>query len=353
MRRLARTWGLALCTVGAVGAAGLLAGVARAQEGATREREAAAEAFDKGSAAYLQGDFATAGKWFETAYRMAPNSAALLQAVRAYEHAEDLPRAATLALAIMQAHSGDDEAVKYAEGVLEELSPHMFRVDVVCESCRLELDGELQEHTSFFVEPGVSYELVAEFDTGRRRGNIKGKPGETRVVELTAPERGAAETAGMAAILGDTSTIDEPYEPDTEPEPEDEPEPDDDGKPFGPPVPIVGIALTVAVAGVAIWSTIDMNAGVEEYEDAVQAALDCRANCMDLEDEARQLLEDGQGKETRSTVLWAATGGTAAVTLIIAAFLTDWGGGESDEASLRLQLASTPERAGAVVSGSF
>ncbi|HEY2735655.1 MAG TPA: hypothetical protein VGI70_16775, partial [Polyangiales bacterium] len=63
-----------------------------------RQRQAAAEAYDRGTAAYLEGSYEEAGKWFETANRMAPAAPALMQAIRAHEHYDNKARAATLAL---------------------------------------------------------------------------------------------------------------------------------------------------------------------------------------------------------------------------------------------------------------
>ena len=45
------------------------------------------------------------------------------------------------------------------------------------------------------------------------------------------------------------------------------------------------------------------------------------ADCQALFDPANEKLEDGQGRETRTTVLWVATGVSAAATAVIAALL--------------------------------
>lgn len=323
-------------------------------EPGTRERQAAAEAYDKGSTAYLAGDYTTAAQWFETAHRMAPNSAALLQATRAYEHAENLPRAATLALQIVQQYSEDAEAVAYAQGLLDELAPRLVRIDVSCDGCRLELEGKLIEQSSFFIEPGKKQKLVAEFNTGRRVGNVHGDAGTTRLIELEAPPEGAPPAP--VVDMGPP----EP-QPEAEPKPEEEPEErprkkdEGGGKPFGPLVTWIGVGITGVGLALSVLSTIDTMGGVGEYEDAAKAARECTGDCTMQDARAKALLDDGQSKEGRTTILWIATGGAGAITATIALFLTDWSGGEGkgDKAELRWDVRPLAGGASGTLSGRF
>ncbi len=323
-----------------------------ADEPGTRERQAAAEAYDKGSTAYLAGEYAPAAKWFETAHRMAPNRAALLQATRAYEHAENLPRAATLALQIVLQYSEDAEAVAYAQGLIDELMPYLVRINVDCDGCRLELESKLLEHTSFFIEPGKKHRLIAEFDTGRRTGDIYGDPGMTQGVHIDAPAAGAAASPPVDLVSMET---------------QEEPAARKDrgekigSKRFGPLVTWIGVGVTGACVALSVLSTLDMYGGVGDYEDAATAATDCMLDCAMredtaqglLEDTAKGLLEDGQRKEDRTTILWIATGGAAVVTAGIALFLTDWSGGSSDKATLHWHMHPLADGAAGVVEGRF
>jgi tetratricopeptide (TPR) repeat protein len=348
----------------ATGAAqGSFVRTARAQEPAeapaegepgTRERQAAAEAYDKGSTAYLAGDYTTAAQWFETAHRMAPNSAALLQATRAYEHAEHLPRAATLALQIVQQYSEDAEAVAYAQGLLEELAPRLVRIDVSCEGCRLELEGKLIEQSSFFIEPGKKQRLVAEFDTGRRVGNVHGDAGTARHIELAAPAEGAPPPPVVDLGPEEPEPKNEPPPPEDQPEDRPRKKVDAGGKPFGPLVTWIGVGITGVALGLSVVSTIDMYGGVGDYENAAKAAKECTVDCAVPQEKAQGLLEDGQATESRTTILWIATGGAAAVTGVIALFLTDWsGGGDGDAAGLRLDVRPLADGATGTLSGRF
>src|SRR5262249_55564611 len=88
----------------------------------TRQRQAAAEAYDQGTAAYLSGDYEKAAEWFETANRMSPAAPALIQAARAHQQAGHLVRAATLALRLTLEHSDDATAMQFGQGLLERLA---------------------------------------------------------------------------------------------------------------------------------------------------------------------------------------------------------------------------------------
>lgn len=324
-------------------------------EPGTREKQAAAEAYDKGSTAYLAGDYPTAAQWFETAHRMAPNSAALLQATRAYEHAENAPRAATLALQIVQQYSEDAEAVAYAQGLLDELAPSLVRIDVSCDGCRLELEGKLIEQTSFFIEAGKKQKLVAEFNTGRRVGTVHGDPGTTRLIELEAPAEGAAPAPVVDLGPPEARPAEEP-KPVEEPEDRPRKKDDGDGKPFGPLVTWIGVGVTGVGLALSVLSTIDTTGGVSDYEAAAKAARECTAaDCSMLDAKAKSLLEDGQSKEGRTTILWIATGGAAAITGTIALFLTDWSGddGNGDKAELRWDVRPLAGGAVGTLSGRF
>src|SRR5690606_16172302 len=106
-------------------------------------------------------------QWFETAYRMAPASVALVGAVRAHERAGNEVRAATLALRLQAVHAGDRDADRQAAQTLREHAPQLVRVDVVCDAtCTVELDGTLMEHSSFFVAPSTEHVVRASFQTG-------------------------------------------------------------------------------------------------------------------------------------------------------------------------------------------
>src|SRR5690606_26751605 len=104
------------------------------------DQQSAAAAYDHATALYVSREYAQAAALFETAHRLAPASAALIQAVRAHGRAGNELRAATLALRL-EALYPDDRAATRAAAVALRPAGQFARVDVTCEGCRLQLDG--------------------------------------------------------------------------------------------------------------------------------------------------------------------------------------------------------------------
>jgi tetratricopeptide (TPR) repeat protein len=309
----------------------------------TRERQAAAEAYDQGTASYLSGDYPKAAEWFETANRLSPAAPALIQAARAHQQAGHATRAATLALRLTLEYPDEAAAVKFAQGVLDQLEPRFVRVEVTCASCSLDVDGTLQESQIFFVEPGAPHNITASFETGERKQTVAGAAGETKTLEFEAPPRPIAPPAQSGAMAGG-APIDSASH-----------------KPLGPPVTFIAGGITVLLLAGSIVSTIDMNAGVEPYEEAVDEYNQClqmaelsmedATGCNDLYQVAQDQLDEGKSKETRTTILWSVTGGAAVVTAVIGLLLTDWSGNGNDSASATgLQFLVAPTHGGATLS---
>lgn len=275
--------------------------VGRAQVSA-REREAAAQAYDRGTAAHLAGNHERAAQWFETAHRLAPAAAALVQSVRSYGRSGNTMRAATLALRLQVLYPNHSAASRTMERALRHAGDFV-RVDVECdEECTIEVGGSLMGHTSFFLDPGADHEVTAEFETGNRVETVSGAPGETVLLSFEAPEP-------QAEVSGEPSG----------PSPVD---PTDEGDGGGVPLAVTFTALgvTAAVGGVLIWSGIDTLDGVPAYENAATMG----------SSDAAILLEDGRGREERTNWLIASTSVAAAVSAVFLA-LTDWGGGASSD----------------------
>jgi len=313
----------------------------------TRQRQAAAEAYDQGTAAYLSQDFEKAAQWFETANRMSPAAPALIQAARSHQQAGHLDRAATLALRLTLEHQDDPNALQFGEGMLNQLAGKFLRVDVSCDDCKLAVDGTLQESQSFFVEPDANHTVTANFETGDQRGEVTGPAGETRSIEFVAPPPSAADP-----VIDERTGLPVSGYRDVQ------------DKPLKPLITFIGAGLTAGLLAGSIISTVDTQAGVEPYNDAAAVWRECAVNapdhdeCTEQHDIATKKLDDGQDKEIRTTVLWIATGAVAAGTAVIAVFLTDWSGGEkkSDTAGdhhLRLAATPTPDGAAFWMTGRF
>lgn len=316
---------LVLCTV---------AGEARAQEGDARQRQAAAEAYDQGTAAYVARDYQKAAQWFETANRLSPAAPALIQSTRSHYKAGNLPRAATLALQLTITYASEPTAVEVGDGLLQEAAPQLLRVDVDCDGCSLDVDGTLQEFKSFFLPPDTAHTVTASFETGERSEDVSGAAGETKSLSFEAPPPRAEvvepveeKPEGGGFVIGD----------DGKPR-------DAAKKPLPPLVTFIGAGVTGALLIGSIISTVDVYAKAEDYDKAADDAnAACRAdpggtNCTTLYNKANDLLDDGEPTEMRTTILWVATGVVGAATAIVALTLTDWSGGDDQEHANTLHM---------------
>jgi len=307
---------------------------ASAQEGDARQRQAAAEAYDQGTAAYVARDYEKAAQWFETANRLSPAAPALIQSTRSHYKAGNSPRAATLALQLTMTYASEPTALEVGETLLNELASSLLRVDVECEGCSLDVDGTLQEFKSFYLPPQTAHTVTASFEHGERTSEVSGAAGESKTLTFTAPPRapdvvdppdtGDDDDDGRA-ILGD----------DGQPR-------DAARKPLPPIVTFIGAGVTGALLIGSIISTVDVFSRADEYETAAdEANAACsaeRPDCPTLYNRANKLLVDGEPKEMRTTILWVATGVVGAATAIIAITLTDWAGSDDDAQASTLQM---------------
>jgi tetratricopeptide (TPR) repeat protein len=309
---------------------------ALAQQSDARQRQAAAEAYDQGTAAYLSGDYEKAAEWFETANRMSPAAPALIQAARAHQQAGHQSRAATLALRIVTEYPNEAAAVQYAQGLLDQLAAKFVRIDIACDGCTIDVDGTLQESQSFFVDPDVVHVVTASFETGERKGQVSGSAGETKTIEITAPPPMARP----------------PIEPSSTHDGVNH-----EAKPLPPLATFIGAGVTAALLGTSIWSRIDTNNGVDPYKSAAMTYQGCvddhngdKSKCTKQYDTAKGKYDDGKSKETRTSVLWVATGVAGAATGVIALFFTDWSGNAEKKAQARApRLALVPTYGGAAL----
>jgi len=312
-----------------------------AAEPSGQQRQAAAEAYDRGTAAYLSRDYVAAARWFETAHRMAPAAPALLQAVRANQRAENTLRASNLALRLQIQYGQERSAARVAEPIVAAANRAYVRVDVTCDNCTVDLDGTLQEWTSFYLEPGGDHIVGAHFETGDAEAqHVTGAAGSQKPLSFTAPpppppeadpppmgSRGwpaaALRRREADAAAGASTTADGAAETNERETPRT---PESGG--LSPVLFIVSAGLTVAAGGVLVWSGLDTNAGVADYEASpTQEALDA-----------------GQGKELRTNILIAGTAVLGATTLVFA-LLTNWGG-RSEARSEAARRATPTVRAG-------
>lgn len=282
-----------------------------------RERQAAAEAYDRGTTAYVDQAYEEAAVWFETANRMAPAAPALMQAIRAHEKGENFPRAATLALELQTSYRDDASASEFSNEILGKYASTLVKVEVSCdEDCKLDVDGKLEEYMNFFVSPEDDHTVTATFETGSKALKVQGSAGERKELAITAPPPPPVKPVSVTPTS--TTSADR-----------------DDRGPLPPLATWIGLGLTVALGGATIASGVHALAGVPAFKDAVSAAEPCLAMpvssrdqaCVDKINRAQDLYEDGHSRELRTNILIGATAAAAVGTGVIAFFFTDWSGG--------------------------
>ncbi len=283
-------------------------GTAAAQDLSPAERQAAAEgAYDRGTRAFRSGDYAAAARWYETANNLAPAAAALLQAVRAHERARNVARAATLSLHLRETYG--EERMRSETAVLDREQSNLLRVDITCESCELEVDGDAETLRSLYLAPDVEHAILAHFSTGDVESRVQGRPGERRELALEAP----------AAPVTPPAETELTPPPVTEPQPAQQtradrrrPSEDEGGLPVW--VTITGASLTAIALGVTIWSGVDTLDKADVYEMMP----------------TQERLDEGRDLELRTNVLIGTTIGFGVTTAVLAMF-TDWDATSDDE----------------------
>ncbi len=259
------------------------------EDAAVPSTAAAAEAYDRGSAFYLNGDFVRAAQWFETAYRLAPAAPALIQALRAQVRTGHVIRAANLALRLRGLHGDDADARTLAEEVIRDNESDFVRLELRgCEGCQLEIEGRVWSYSAAFLTPHTDHDVLVTQGERREHHTVRGLPGQH--VELGPPRAGEGPSDG--ASEGTTAS---PRAPSS--------------AGLSPWFFAVGLGLTAVSGGLLIWSGVDTLDGVDAF-DAMPTP---------------EGFEEGQAKELRTNVLVGITAGLAVVTLLFAA-LTDWDG---------------------------
>lgn len=288
-----------------------------------QQRQAAAAAYDRGSAAFLAEDFPTAARWFEMANDLAPAPTALLQALRAHRRAGNELRAATIALRLtLDGAEGSVGAA--ATDTLAELEPQFVRVDVSCDAeCAVELDGALTGQMSFFAEPDVEHTVAAGFGTGTPSETFTGTSGQRVELSFEAPPAPVAERSRRR----DVDLANPPA-----------PEPIDDSGGIHPALFVTSLVLTLGAGATLVWSGVDVLNDNDEYEQEAR---------LGNIDRARELLANGQKEEQRTNILIGVTAGLGALTVLFA-ILTDWDGAP-DEGGIAVQLGPS----GAGIAGTF
>ena len=279
-------------------------------------RQNAAHAYDRGVEAFRVHDYATAAHWFDMAYQLAPAAAALVQSMRAYTHAGNEVRAATVAARLIEQYPDDHNAMRAAHATLEEDAPHSLRLDLVCEDCTLDIDGNEEQWHTVFVAPGTSHTVVAHFPAGNLTQTVQGNAGDQSTLRFEPP------------------TIPVPH-PVRSVVPPVEAPPPVAHRPFSPTVFWVAAGATAVATGLAIWSGVDTQSGVAAYN--AHPTLDG--------------YNTGHGKEIRTDIFIGVASALAVGTAALGIFGTNWHHAPVSE--VHAGVAPMPGGAAAFVEGRF
>ncbi len=287
--------GGAFASVALVSAPSFAAGAPSAE----RLKSAAAE-YDAGRRAFTDGKFEEAAIHFENAYHDAPNAQTLRNAIRARREANELARAATLAVLAEERYADDAPTVQFAKQTVAEAAPKLQKVTIACEpECGIASDNhavslEDEKRFTFFLNPGEHNVVVSWPGDRSKQLDVHAKEGQALEHSFTAPPMPVvtvAQQGGATVIVEKPST-----------------------KPFGPAVFVTLLSLTAVAGGVLIWSGVDTlnNPGAQAVRDA----------CVGQGEQCPQY-QQGLSEQTRTNVLIGVTGGLGLLTFI-SIFLTQW-----------------------------
>lgn len=267
-------------------------------------KSAAAE-YDAGRRAFTDGKFEDAAIHFENAYHDAPAAQALRFAIRARKQANQLARAATLAILAQQNYADDEPTQQTVKEVLSEATPKLFKMSVSCDvDCAVAADGRVvsledAKRFSFFLQPGPHSISVSWPGDRTKSLDVKAREGQALEQTFVAPPMPVANNNNNNTIGGGggTTLTEQPS-----------------SKPFGPAVFITLLSLTAISGGILIWSGIDTlnNPGTEAV----------KTGCVG-QGEQCALYQQGLASQTRTNVLIGVTGGLGLLTFV-SIFLTQW-----------------------------
>lgn len=271
-------------------------------------RECGRRAFDAGVAAFKTEDFATALEQFRRAYDIQQHpivvfnlglaEAKMKLPLEAVEHFEQLLQDPA---ADAELKSRAKSELELAQGMVASVSVEFLGPGRAARSIELKVGDQTAtgDAPAIRVNPGKYHVSV----------RVDGKEVVSRDVELATSERFRLAVDQRGAVT--TPVPEAPKEARTA---------DRDG--LSPVWAYVGAGLTVVLGGVTLWSGLDTQSAVQEFDER-EASLP--------ESEAQMLLDEGHAKETRTNILIGATSVVGVTTLILTAFFVDWGGRDHPE----------------------
>ena len=262
---------------------------------------AAASAFARGQQAELTGEHDRAAELFELADRIAPTPEALRSATRARLAAQQLPRAASHAEELLQRYRDDVASRQLAERVLADARPALTRLSIECsEPCTLVVDGlatslEAALHSVVYLTPDP-HELSIGFEGAReRKVRFQGAAGSERTLHAVPPVSRAMSAAPASSAASAVRVSDAAPRRDR-----------DEVRGIPQAYFWTCAGLTLATAGVTLWSGLDLIAARDDFRSSPQPT--------------RADFDAGERKDLRTSVLLGATGALAVSTALVGWF---------------------------------
>jgi hypothetical protein len=213
----------------------------------TPERRRAAELYDRAVALYEAAKYGEAAQSFYEADRLSPSSDALSSAIAAARLAHDdllIARAAQRAVA---REGSDPKLAGDARAALSEAEAHLARVDFSCAPtpCSLSIESNAVEPGRHYLLPGTRV-LSARFGSEQVEQRASLAAGSLYTITLSAPAKTApiAKRAQSSRPPRDVSPT----------------------KPLPAWTFYAGAGVSLALAGVTIWSGVDALSDVDHYE---------------------------------------------------------------------------------------
>jgi hypothetical protein len=296
------------------------------------DNAAAANAYSRAQKALLANDYDQAAELFELADSLSPTPQALRSAASARKAAGQLATAAARAEELRTRYPDDADSQKLAKDILDEAKQKLSRHEVTCtpDACQLLVDGSVftaaaKEQHFVYLKPG-DHELTAVFGTRRATPQtVKSVAGASGTLTFEAPAEESAKSPTTAEGGEVSSTADVTTDTGTK----------TDG--LSPWIFGSAVGVTVALGGVAVWSGLDTLSARDQYNKR----------------RTQEGYEDGQSKERRTNILFAATGVAAAASVTLA-FFTDFGGKKkTSKRTPSVSAMAAPGAGGVFVGGSF
>jgi hypothetical protein len=266
------------------------------------DRKQAAREFADGDRAFKEGDYRQAAEAYERAYQRVPHHSALWNAARSWHRAGELAKAANLYARYLREAPPGARDRNNAQKALNELSNKLARLEIhATDVADVKLDGAPLALSSVFVTPG---EHVLEGRTHEDRVVRQAQTVETGDVVSVALVPPAVAVAPSPSVVA-TAPQQQPRAGGAAPSTR---------RGWSPIVVYFEGAVTLALAGITVWSGID----TLQQKDAFD-----RSPTPDNLDVGRQ-------KQTRTNLLIGASAAAGAVTALTALLLVDWHGGDVD-----------------------